>query len=227
MTVVVGVDGAGAGWVAVWLKPGRAASAEYYDTTRELLSGTAAAAVVAIDVPIGLTSGKRDADLLAAALLGARRSSLFPMPPRALATLGYVEARTRWQSNSEKGFSIQTWAILPKVLEAEQLIQQADPIGTRIIEVHPELSFAAMAQGRPMKHSKRSWNGYQERLALLESVGLSVARDQGDLGKAAPDDVLDAFAAAWTADRFSRGAALSVPEQPSQFDRGRPIRIWR
>jgi predicted RNase H-like nuclease len=227
LTLVVGVDGAGAGWVAVWLKPGQLASAEYYGTTHELLIRTASAAVVAIDVPIGLTNGKRDADLLAAALLGPRRSSIFPMPPRALATLEYAEARAHWQSASEKGFSIQTWAILPKVLEAEQAIYQVDPFGARIIEVHPELSFAAMAHGHPMKHSKRSWNGHQERLSLLDSVGLSVARDQGDLGKAAPDDVLDAFAAAWTADRFSRDAALSVPEQPTQFDRDRPIQIWR
>ncbi len=213
--------------MAVWLTRGEVASAEYYGSTRELLEGTASAAVVAIDVPIGLTNGTRDADLGAAALLGSRRSSLFPMPPRALATLEYAEAREQWQGASEKGFSRQTWAILPKVLEAEQLIYEADPFGARIIEVHPELSFSAMAKGQPLKYSKRSWNGYQERLSLLESVGLSVARDQGDLGKAAPDDLLDAYAAAWTADRFSRDDALSVPEQPTQFDRDRPIQIWR
>jgi hypothetical protein len=44
---------------------------------------------------------------------------------------------------------------------------------------------------------------------------------------ASPDDVLDAFAAAWTADRFRRGEAVAVPESAGQRDGLRIIRIWR
>ena len=50
--------------------------------------------------------------------------------------------------------------------------------------------------------------------------------DLGDLGQISPDDVLDAFAAAWTADRFGRDDAVSVPELPTQKDDDRLIRIW-
>ena len=227
MTLVVGADGAGAGWVSVCLEMGRVHSAKYFATTSELLAGTGSAMVVAIDLPIGLASRKRDADLQAAELLGPRRSSLFPMPPRELASLEYAEARARSQGRFGARFSRQTWAIVAKVVEAADPIRRADPFGARIIEVHPELSFIAMAQGQPMRYSKRTWNGFQERLALLGSHGLSVADHLGDLGPASPDDVLDAFVAAWTADRFSRNEAVSVPELPTQTDGDRLIRIWR
>lgn len=201
-------------------------SAKYFATTSELLAGTASAMVVAIDVPIGLASGKREADLAGRQLLGPRRSSLFPMPPRELARLEYAEAQARWQGKPGAGFSKQSWAIVAKVVKAADPIRRADPFGARIIEVHPELSFMAMA-GTPMTYPKRTWNGYQERLTVLASHGLSVPDHLGDLGPASPDDVLDAFAAAWTADRFSRDEAVSVPELPTQLDGDRPIQIWR
>ena len=69
-----------------------------------------------------------------------------------------------------------------------------------------------------MRYSKRTWNGHQERLAVRPSVGLQMPGDLGDLGGASPDDVFDALAAAWTADRFSRAEAVSVPEQLTQSD---------
>ena len=208
------------------LQLGRFDSAEYFPTLAELLDGTATARVVAIDVPIGLANGKRDADLEGHRLLGPRSSSLFPMPPLELASLEYAEAQASWHGKPGAGFSIQTWAILAKVREAAEPIRRADPFGARIIEVHPELSFMAMA-GAPMSYPKRTWNGHQERLNSLASAGLPVPADLGELGKASPDDVLDAFAAAWTADRFSRDEAASVPVLPTQFDGDRPVQIWR
>ena len=210
----------------MWLQQGRFDSAGYFATLPDLLRGTATASVVAIDVPIGLASGKREADLQGRQLLGPRRSSLFPMPPLELASLEYAEARVGWQGRPGAGFSKQTWAIVAKVLEAAEPIRWADPFGARIIEVHPELSFMQMT-GAPMSSPKRTWNGFQERLMVLASRDLEVPVDIGDLGRASPDDVLDAFAAAWTADRFSRDEAVSVPEQPTQFDGDRPIQIWR
>lgn len=227
MTLVVGVDGARGGWVAVWLQMAQFHSATYFATLDRLLAETAQALVVAIDLPIGLTSGKRDADVQGLELLGPRRNSLFLMPPKELAGLEYMNAQTLWQGKPGEGFSKQTWAILPTVLAAADPIRRADPFGARIIEVHPELSFMEMAEGRPMVYSKRTWNGHRERLAVLASHGLSVPDEIGDLRNASPDDVLDAFAAAWTADRFWRDEALSVPELPAQRDGERLIRIWR
>jgi predicted RNase H-like nuclease len=38
----------------------------------------------------------------------------------------------------------------------------------RVVEVHPEVSFWAMAGKQPMQHKKRRQAGYDERAALLE-----------------------------------------------------------
>ena len=50
-----------------------------------------------------------------------------------------------------------------------------------------------------------------ERLDLLERNGITVPSALGVAGAAAPDDVLDAAAAAWTAGRIANGAARSLP----------------
>jgi Protein of unknown function (DUF429) len=42
-----------------------------------------------------------------------------------------------------------------------------------VIEVHPEVSFAALA-GRPLRNSKRSWNDQMEQRRLLASAGIEL-----------------------------------------------------
>jgi predicted RNase H-like nuclease len=227
MASVVGVDGARSGWVSVQLLDGRFAAARYDTTLFDLLAATSDASVIAIDLPIGLADTRRDADLEGRRLLGPRRSSLFPMPPRELAGLSYDEARRRWGDEPGSGYSKQTWAIVNKVVAAAELIRDADSAGERIIEVHPELSFLAMNGGVPLATRKWTWNGHVQRRWLLARHAIVLPDDVGDLGDAAPDDVLDAAAAAWSADRFSVGIARAVPETPTQLDGNRPICIWR
>jgi predicted RNase H-like nuclease len=50
---------------------------------------------------------------------------------------------------------------------------------------------------------------------VLEAVGMVPA-----------DDVLDAAAAAWSAQRIARGEAKSLPSPPEEDERGREIAIW-
>lgn len=92
-----------------------------------------------------------------------------------------------------------------------------------MVEVHPEVSFAALA-GRPLGHSKRSWNGQMERRRLLASAGIQLP-DELTAGQATADDVLDAAIAAWSAARKERGAAATLPDDPPVQD-GRPVAIW-
>jgi predicted RNase H-like nuclease len=90
-----------------------------------------------------------------------------------------------------------------------------------IFEVHPEVSFWALRDGKAMKHKRSSKKGRRERLNLLlrhypDLQGLLGGLDSK---QAAADDLLDAAAAAWTAERIANGAAASVLEE---FDaRGR------
>ena len=101
------------------------------------------------------------------------------------------------------GFSIQAWGLREKVLEVDALVAAGE---ARLSEVHPEVSFARLA-GRPAAYAKKTWAGQRERLALLAAAGLDLARLVGDVGLAAPDDVVDAGACAWTALRLVRGEA--------------------
>ena len=76
-----------------------------------------------------------------------------------------------------------------------------------VVEAHPESAFACMS-GAPLTTSKKTVPGRRERLALLEDrfpgcTDHLLTRHPG----AAADDVLDAAANAWTAQRWSTGSA--------------------
>ena len=91
------------------------------------------------------------------------------------------------------------------------------------IEVHPEVCFRAM-KGVPLEFSKKTWNGQMERRTLLVKQGIELADHFDDsTGKVAPDDLLDAAAAAWSAWHLARGRGEALPEsdgEPSFNERG-------
>jgi predicted RNase H-like nuclease len=113
--------------------------------------------------------------------------------------------------------SAQSFALGKKIVEVESCLER------RLFEVHPEVSFAALA-GRHLRHSKRSWNGQMERRRLLRSAGILLPNELG-AGEAAADDVLDAAIAAWSAARKEKGEAATLPPEPPRQD-GRPVAIW-
>ena len=121
------------------------------------------------------------------------------------------------------GMSKQAFALGRKILDVDGWLAAAP---CPVVEVHPEVSFAAI-KGSPVRASKKTWAGFQERMGLLGSVGLVVPADAGDLGgHAGPDDVLDAAVVAWTAMRVARGEAESLPDPPEQFSDGLAAAIW-
>lgn len=214
MPVVAGVDACRGGWVAIALEDGQFADSLLATTFAQLLRTLADAAAVGVDIPIGLPSeGVRAADLAARAFVGPRRSSVFPTPSRAaLVATTYAEAREILPS-----LSAQSFALGRKILEVDDCLEE------RVFEVHPEVSFAALA-GQHLRHSKRSWNGQMERRRLLTAAGVDLPNEL-TAGQAAADDVLDAAIAAWSAARKTRGEAATLPADPPVQD-GRPVAIW-
>lgn len=204
---VVGIDACRLGWVAVELDDaGRFVAASLSAELAELPDGHA---VTGVDIPVGLLeAGWRLADSAAALFVGARRSSVFPVPPRAVWDApNYEAANTRCRTLTGTGMSRQAWALGDKLREANALHQA----GTPLYEVHPEVSFRAMA-GTPLVHGKRTWAGQRLREQLLREQGIVLPVDVGSAGVAAVDDVLDAAAAAWSAHRIAVGAACSLPD---------------
>src|SRR5687768_7838617 len=88
---VPGVAGCPGGWVAA--RVADAGVTWHVGQFAELI--VLDVAVVAVDIPIGLPAGgdRRAADLEARAVLGAQRSSVFFVPPRAV-----LDATSQWEA---------------------------------------------------------------------------------------------------------------------------------
>ena len=105
-----------------------------------------------------------------------------------------------------KGLSRQLYNILGKIREVDAL--QSPSLQERLFEACPELSFALMSRGVPMRHNKRTVPGRAERVAALRASGFGdvVPIVDAPPAGAARDDVLDALALAWTARRSVAGS---------------------
>lgn len=232
---VLGADGCAGGWVAVTLHDGEVAEVAVVDHLAELaLTSQDTAdpadgryAAVGIDIPIGLLDTARDADVAARALLPGRASSVFAAPPAAVVEAvrvgridGHADASALAVQVTGTGLSMQTWRLVPKIVEVDDLVRD----GARPLEVHPEVAFAIVV-GEALPR-KRSWAGITTRRAVLARLGIELPdRFPGD-ELAAPDDVVDAAVCAWVADGAAQGEpVLSIPHETTQSVRGRPVVI--
>ena len=200
---VAGVDMAGGGWAVVVLEEDRVVDAFRCESFAEAL--LVEAEVVGVDIPIGIPeSAPRPADLAARRFVGARASSVFPTPVRAvLEAPTYSDARRVAVQLTGKSVSSQSYALRNRILEVDEHAHRDE----RVIEVHPEVSFSELAH-RPLL-SKHRTDGLAERRALLEEAGIEVP---DSVPRIAEPDLLDATIAAWSARRYARGEALPLPE---------------
>jgi predicted RNase H-like nuclease len=221
---VLGVDVWSKGWVGIELRDGRFAGARVGADLLGLITAYGKLAVIAVDIPLGLLdSGLRRADAATAALLGPRRSSVFPTPPRpVVAENSYPAAAARHIELTGKGLSRQSFNLRVRLLEANELYDRGV---FALREVHPELSFATMGDG-PAPRNKKTWDGQRDRVERLRSVGIELPDRLGAAGAVPTDDVLDAAAAAWSAHRIGGGVASSVPDPPEINERGQQLAIW-
>ncbi len=210
---VVGVDGCRGGWVAVTLR-GSSWSARVHTSFAELIDAYPDARRIAVDIPIGLATGvRRGADAGAKSMLPGKKSSVFWSPDRRV--LDYpsmAESNAFLLSLGLPRMNIQTWCILPKIREVNLIMTSEHQ--RQIIEVHPEVSFAALA-GKPIRSKKGKMPGYAERSTILRAelgielpdrdTAFTVARP------AKPDDLLDAIVAAWTARRDVDRKSVRLP----------------
>lgn len=184
-----------------------------------VLAVTAGCAAVGVDIPLGLAAdGRRACDEACARRLGRARSSIFPAPPRAvLGIRDYAQACAVAQSVSGRKISLQTFHIAVKIAEWDAVARP-----DHVVEVHPELTFRLLAP-RTVFAPKKTARGAGQRIAALAGW-LDPGVTLGDLPVGARlDDVLDALAAAWSAQRWARGDAETLGAEHD--DRGRPMMI--
>lgn len=229
--IVAGVDGSAGAWV-VAIAGTVASPALHWCADMGAVLGLAGAydvTVIGVDMPIGLPVAEpRSSDAAARAMLGARRSSLFPTPRRAvLDAVDYPDALERSRAASGRGLSKQAWNLVPSIRQAREAAATVRAVGgPALIEVHPETSFAVMAGA--VLAPKRMPAGIAQRVALLARAFpdldvVSLAADpvalvqrptapKASRPRIAGDDVTDALAAAWSALRYAAGTARVLGE---------------
>ena len=220
---VAGVDGCRAGWIVLCRRGNEPAQAWLEPTASAMVANLSAQRPrpqqVLIDIPIGLPSaGRRRCDQLARERLAQRRSSVFPAPIRPMLAAESWEQACRIGNELEgRRLSRQAWNITARVREVDGLLQQSPALRGWLREVHPELSFLAMA-GAPLPHAKKTAAGRDQRLELIAAAFGAAAfadlRGRFRRSAVADDDLLDAFAALWSAERLLRGEALVLPPTP-------------
>jgi predicted RNase H-like nuclease len=232
---VAGVDGCKSRWLCITrdLRSG-AIGARLFDSAAQLIDQEPLPDVIGWDIPIGLAEdgAGRGCDRAARSVLRApRASSVFTAPIRAaLAAASRAEASEITARLCDgRRVAAQAFGIFAKVREVDALLEARPSLRGRIREVHPEICFWAWNGGVPMRHYKKTEAGERERRDLVEhhfgEGTLEAVRRELAPKRAPADDVLDAFAALWTAERIASGAARTLPEQPLRDTRGLRMEI--
>ena len=228
--VVMGVDGCPAGWLCFRLDAcSRQTEVKVFSRFTDVIGENRKIKAIAVDIPIGLPdSGPRVCDLEARRLLQKpRSSSVFPPPVRsALIANNYRQACARNRRACGKGLTIQTYTILKKIREVDDVITRENQ--SWIHEVHPELCFWALNTTKAMRYSKRKAKGREERQKLLLACYPTIKNHimELDHAEARVDDLLDAAIAAWTAERIAKGKAGRIPENPVVDRNGLRMEMW-
>jgi len=228
MPTIAGVDSCPGGWMAVLVTFYEEIVSEEHlllESFRELSRLETPPSYIAVDIPIGLLEeplqGGRECDRVARKILGQpRSSSVFSPPVRpSLDCSTFDEAR-------EHRLNMQSFGILPKVRELDRIM--TPDLQHRIREVHPEISFFTLAGLSPAQAGKKKAEGREERIELLNRYFFQVQEGLGAFpaSRATADDVLDAYACAWTAMRIFRGEAGCIPDDPPKDAKGLQMAIW-
>ena len=228
----IGIDACRKGWFAVFIDCQDDWKIDIYKTISDFGKAFQKAAVIFVDIPIGLPdTGPRCCDRQTRQLLRQRRSSVFAVPCReALAAKAYRSAVRINQQVLGVGISIQTWNISLKINEVDRWLRHKKPARQQMRESHPELCFWAMAGGRPMVYAKKKPQGSVERWVILNRIypqteavvelALSSFRRK-DLAR---DDILDAIALAVSA-RCPAESIKTIPADPPRDKKGLPMEI--
>lgn len=226
---VAGADGCPGGWIVVREADGRVVAERVADAAG-LVAVAREVAALGVDIPIGLAEdGPRACDRAARALLGpGRASSVFPAPVRAVLDAGdYAGACARSLAACGRKLTLQTWHITARIRDVDTALRDGPQLARRIHEVHPEASFHLWSGGAGLPR-KKTREGRSARLALVEARwpgAWAEARAAHRKALVRDDDLLDAFAALWSARRIAAGTALRLPAAVMHDAHGLPMVI--
>jgi len=237
----LGVDGCRGGWLAVRLSLFSDWEVNLFRSFSHLWDRHAAAALILVDIPIGLKQGSRASgsverqerrcDKEARKLLGLRRSSVFRVPCRpAIYAASYDEGIAKNEELTGTRIFRATWNIASKIREVDELLLKYPEMRKSVRESHPELCFWSLNGCRPLQYPKSWEKGIWERLELLQSIYpaaetlLSQTLASYPRKEVRKDDILDALAAALTA-KLGFDNLSSLPPQSEIDSQGLPMEM--
>lgn len=229
---LAGVIPCSSGWLAATAKlQGITIAAEEPQTFpafRDVLDYKPAFQVIALFAPIGLLDESapkgRTCEREARQLLGRPRSSAIVSAPArpVLGSSNFAEAVKRNGGH----LNPISWKQLSRIAEVDGDIA---PYWQRtVFEVHPELSFFQLNGNQPLRYSKHSAVGREERELLLSAKVPGFERITDiRLPRITAAQLLDATACLWTARRIISRAVTRLPEFPEWDSQGLRMEIVR
>jgi len=201
---------------------------QVFRTFLEVLDYKPAYQVITAFVPIGLLDehaprGRKCEREARKILPWPRAGAIMSSPARAaLRTASYDDAVLA----SGGHLSPVSWKRFKKIAEVDKDIA---PYWQRtVFEVHPELSYFQLNGDQPLKHSKHTQAGREERRRALQAKFPGVERILDvRLPDVTPTQLLDAAASLWTARRILSRAVSRLPEDPEWDSQGLRMEIVR
>ena len=257
--VAWGVDGCKAGWFYFRLSAPDDYQYGVVERLEEIIETASHRDLILVDIPIGLpTEGTRESDFRACDreardALEERKSSVFPVPRREVADgllselkIGQTEGEKAWKwenarrvlnqrkppvRRGEGRMTAQSFAILSKIVEVDELYRQLDKAKQIVRETHPEVCFWALNGKVRMEFAKKHGLGFLDRVCLLEKCRkgardaiVAACRDP-EYRSVGSDDIADAMACAVTAS-LALGSPQTFPATISDPIR-RPFDPWQ
>jgi predicted RNase H-like nuclease len=178
--------------------------------------------VIALNAPVGYldkaAAGGRTCDREARALLGAKRGSSIQSAP--------VRSSTNELEFLPDHLDAISMTLLPRYRE---VAAEMAPFRQRsVYEVHSDLCFYELNESQPMRWSKQSEAGREERRGVLRAKFPGSERIlSSEIPGVTISHLIDVSAFVWTARRIFARAAIRTPQDPEWDEQGLRMEILR
>ena len=213
----IGVDGCKGGWIASVYDRGSFEIKKYF-SIEELVEANKNYNELLIDMVIGLQSNKYEVrpDNAARALIPGRTSTIFAVPARQAV---YADTREQIREANKnalgKDLPAQAIAIIPKMRELDEFLQENPTHKNRLKESHPEVCFSRL-NGSVVMSRKADGEGITERVGIIKQYMPEITEEyiyqEAKRFKCNADDIVDSIVLCITANLAAQGKTDVIPE---------------
>ncbi len=213
----IGVDGCKGGWIASVYDRG-SFEIKKYSSVEELVEANKNYDELLIDMVIGLQSNKNEVrpDNAARALIPGRTSTIFAVPARQAV---YADKREQIREANKnalgKDLPAQAIAIIPKMRELDEFLQNNPTHKNKLKESHPEVCFSRL-NGSVVMSRKADGEGITERVGIIKQYMPEITEEyiyqEAKQFKCNADDIVDSIVLCITANLAAQGKTDVIPK---------------